>query len=53
MTRFCFRFSFFDVESLFTNVPIEDAVKAALRKLENDPDLADRTNTNLHKLPTF
>ena len=34
----------FDVESLFTNVPIEDAVKAALRKLENDPGLADRTN---------
>ncbi|KAL9967792.1 hypothetical protein ACROYT_G026086 [Oculina patagonica] len=32
------------VESLFTNVPIEDAVKAALRKLENDPGLADRTN---------
>ena len=24
----------FDVESLFTNVPIEDAVKATLRKLE-------------------
>ena len=34
----------FDVESLFTNVPIEDTVKAALRKLENDPGLADRTN---------
>ena len=34
----------FDVESLFTNVPIEDAVKAALCKLENDPGLADRTN---------
>ena len=34
----------FDVESLFTNVPIEDAVKAALRKLENDPGLPDRTN---------
>jgi len=29
----------FDVESLFTNVPIEGAVKAALRKLENDPVL--------------
>ena len=34
----------FDVESLFTKVPIEDAVKATLRKLENDPGLADRTN---------
>jgi len=27
----------FDVESLFTNVPIEAAVDAALQKLENDP----------------
>ena len=34
----------FDVESLFTNVPIEGAVKATLCKLENDPGLADRTN---------
>ena len=34
----------FDVESLFTNVPIEGAVKAALCKLENDPGLANRTN---------
>ena len=33
----------FDVESLFTNVPIEGAVQAALRKLESDPTLADRT----------
>ena len=33
----------FDVESLFTNVPIEDAVQAALRKLEADPCLANRT----------
>ena len=32
----------FDVELLFTNVPIEDAVKAALQKLANDPNLADR-----------
>ena len=31
----------FDVESLFTNAPIE--VQAALRKLESDLDLADRT----------
>ena len=34
----------FDLESLFTNVPIEGAVKAALCKLENDPGLADRIN---------
>ena len=34
----------FDIESCFTNVPIEGAVKAALCKLENDPGLADRTN---------
>ena len=33
----------FDVESLFTNVPIDAAVQAALLKLENDPSLADRT----------
>ena len=33
----------FDVESLFTNVPIKGAVQSALRKLESDPDLADRT----------
>ncbi|KAL9973358.1 hypothetical protein ACROYT_G019801 [Oculina patagonica] len=33
----------FDVESLFTNVPIDGTVQAALRKLENDPSLADRT----------
>ena len=34
---------FFDVESLFTNVPIEGAVQAALRKLEADLCLANRT----------
>ena len=34
---------YFDVESLFTNVPIDAAVQAALQKLENDPSLADRT----------
>ena len=33
----------FDVESRFTNVPIDAAVQAALQKLENDPSLADRT----------
>ena len=34
----------FDVESLFTNMPIKGAVKAASCKQENDPGLADRTN---------
>ena len=34
----------FDVESLFTNVPIEGAVQAVLRKLGNDSDLATRTS---------
>ena len=34
----------FDVKSLFTNVPIEGAVQAVLPKLENDSDLATRTN---------
>ena len=33
----------FDVESLFTNVPIEGAVQAARRKLESDPGIADRS----------
>ena len=30
----------FDVESLFTNVPIDATVQAALQKLENVPNLA-------------
>ena len=33
----------FDVESLFTNVPIDAAVQTALQKLEDDASLADRT----------
>ena len=33
----------FDVESLFSNFPIDGAVQAALRKLESDPTLADHT----------
>ena len=32
----------FDVELLFTNVPIEGAVQAVLWKLESDVHLADR-----------
>ncbi|XP_078375738.1 uncharacterized protein LOC144659173 [Oculina patagonica] len=46
----------FDVESLFTNVPIDGAVQAALRKLENDPSLADRmtlTPAHIADLLTF
>jgi len=34
---------FFDIESLFSNVPIEAAVQAVQQKLESDPGLADRT----------
>ena len=33
----------FGVESLFSNVPIEGAVQAALRRRENVPGLAERT----------
>lgn len=33
----------FNIESLFTKVPIDGAVQAALRKLESDSGLADRT----------
>jgi len=33
----------FDVELLFTNVPIGTTVEVALQKLENDPSLADRS----------
>ena len=31
----------FDVESLFTNIPIDAVVKTALQKVENDPSLAN------------
>ncbi|CAH3133456.1 unnamed protein product [Pocillopora meandrina] len=46
----------FDVESLFTNVPIDAAIEAALQKLENDPGLADRitlTPAQIADLLTF
>ena len=33
----------FDVESLFTNVPIDAAVQTALQKLKDDPSFADYT----------
>ena len=41
---------YFDLESLFINVPIEDAVQAALRKLGNDSDLANHTNLTPTKI---
>ena len=41
---------FFDVESLFTNVPIEGAVQAALQKPKNDSDLANHTNLTPTKI---
>ena len=41
----------FDVESPFTNVPIDAAVEAALQNLENGPSLADRTT--LRSAKTF
>ena len=47
---------FFDTESLFTNVPIDTTVKAALQKLENDPSLADHstlTPAQITDLPNF
>ena len=46
----------FDVDSLYTNVPIDTAVQAALQKLENDPSLADRTtltSAQITELLTF
>ena len=33
----------FNIELLFTNIPLNAAVQAALQKFENDPSLADRT----------
>lgn len=33
----------FDIESLFTNVPLDTAVHAALQKLKNDLNLPNRT----------
>ena len=43
----------FDVESLFTNVPVDAAVQAALQKLENDLSLADCTTLNICHLFWF
>ena len=45
----------FDVESLFTNVPIVGTVEAARQKLESDASPADRTtltcsDSGLHRL---
>ena len=43
----------FEVESLFTNVPIEGAVQTTLRKLENSSDLANCTNLNFVLRSTY
>ena len=43
----------FDVESLFTNVPIDAAVQAALQRLENDPSHADRTTLTPAQIADF
>ena len=40
-----------DVESLFTNVPIDAAIQTALQKLENDPNLSDRTTLTPAQIP--
>lgn len=37
----------FDADSLFTNVPIDATVQAALQKLQDDPSLADVDRTTL------
>ena len=42
--------AFFDVKSLFTNVPIDTTVQAALQKLENNPSLEHQ---GLHRSLTF
>ena len=41
---------YFDVVSLFTNVPIDDAYCVALRRLEKDPELPDRTSLSPAKI---
>ena len=46
----------FDVESLFTNVPIEETAQAALHRLKNDPSLLDHralTPTQIADLLNF
>ena len=46
----------FDVESLFTNVPIEETAQAALHRLKNDPSLLDHralTHTQIADLLNF
>ena len=40
----------FDVESLFTNAPIDTAEQTALQKLEDHPSLADRTTLTLAQI---
>ena len=43
----------FDVESLFTDVPIDAALQAALQKLENDPDPAPLIPDQIANLLNF
>ena len=43
----------FDLESLFTNVPIKGAAQAELRKLESGTDLPDRTMLTPDQLTDF
>lgn len=43
----------FDVESLFTNVPIKGTVEAARQKLESDASPADRTTPTPAQIADF
>ena len=43
----------FDVESLFTNVPIKGTVEAARQKLESDASPADRTTLTPAQIADF
>ena len=43
----------FDVESLFTNVPIVGTVEAARQKLESDASPADRTTLTPAQIADF
>lgn len=40
----------FDVDSLFTNVPIDEALWIIEKKLRNDPKLADRTPLTIEQI---
>lgn len=38
----------FDVESLFTNIPVKETLNIIEERLNNEPNLADRTNLPVH-----